>query len=44
MMRHGDTKVEGSGEVHSDWRERLQAGVEEKGLPVELILEYVSRQ
>jgi len=25
-----------SGEIHSDWRERIEAGVEESGLPVEL--------
>ncbi len=25
-----------SGEIHSDWRERIAAGVKERGLPVEL--------
>ena len=25
-----------SGEIHSDWRERIAAGVRERGLPVEL--------
>jgi len=25
-----------SGEIHSDWRERIEAGVREAGLPVEL--------
>ena len=26
-----------SGEIHSDWRERIAAGVKEAGLPVELV-------
>src|ERR1044072_395444 len=26
-----------SGEIHSDWRERIAAGVAEAGLPVELL-------
>ncbi len=26
-----------SGEIHSDWRERIRSGVEEAGLPVELV-------
>jgi YtoQ family protein len=26
-----------SGEIHSDWRERIAAGVREAGLPVELV-------
>ena len=25
-----------SGEIHSDWRERIESGVREAGLPVEL--------
>jgi YtoQ family protein len=29
-------KVYLSGEIHSDWRERIEAGVREAGLPVEL--------
>ena len=29
-------KVYLSGEIHSDWRERIEAGVAEAGLPVEL--------
>ena len=26
-----------SGEIHSDWREQIQRGVEERGLPVDLV-------
>ena len=26
-----------AGEIHSDWRQRIAAGVEEAGLPVELM-------
>jgi YtoQ family protein len=29
-------KVYLSGEIHSDWRERIEAGVREAGLPIEL--------
>ena len=29
-------KIYLSGEIHSDWRERIESGVEEAGLPVEL--------
>ena len=35
-MKNGSWQVYLSGEIHSDWRERIKAGIEQAGLPVEL--------
>ena len=35
-MKNGSWNVYLSGEIHSDWRERIKAGIEQAGLPVEL--------
>jgi YtoQ family protein len=37
MSTDGTWTVYLSGEIHSDWRERIAAGVREAGLPVELV-------
>jgi YtoQ family protein len=37
MAAEGTWSVYLSGEIHSDWRERIAAGVREAGLPVELL-------
>ena len=37
MAGDGTWTVYLSGEIHSDWRERIAAGVREAGLPVELV-------
>ena len=37
MSSDGTWTVYLSGEIHSDWRERIAAGVREAGLPVELV-------
>jgi YtoQ family protein len=36
-MENGSWSVYLSGEIHSDWRERIAEGVREAGLPVELL-------
>ena len=35
-MKNGSWNVYLSGEIHSDWRERIRSGIEQAGLPVEL--------
>jgi YtoQ family protein len=35
-LKNGSWNVYLSGEIHSDWRERIKAGIEQAGLPVEL--------
>jgi YtoQ family protein len=35
-VKNGSWNVYLSGEIHSDWRERIKAGIEQAGLPVEL--------
>jgi YtoQ family protein len=37
MASNGTWNVYLSGEIHSDWRERIAAGVKQAGLPVELL-------
>jgi len=37
MKGNGTWSVYLAGEIHSDWRERIAAGVREAGLPVELL-------
>ena len=37
MASDGTWRVYLSGEIHSDWRERIDEGVREAGLPVELL-------
>ena len=37
MASDGTWRVYLAGEIHSDWRERIAAGVREAGLPVELL-------
>src|SRR5438874_6413831 len=37
MASDGTWRVYLSGEIHSDWRERIAAGVQDAGLPVELL-------
>ena len=37
MAEDGTWRVYLSGEIHSDWRERIADGVREAGLPVELL-------
>jgi YtoQ family protein len=37
MPANGNWRVYLSGEIHSDWRERIAAGVREAGLPIELL-------
>ena len=37
MAQNGTWNVYLAGEIHSDWRERIAAGVSEAGLPVELL-------
>ena len=37
MPENGTWNVYLSGEIHSDWRERIAAGVKQAGLPVELL-------
>jgi len=37
MASDGTWRVYLSGEIHSDWRERIAEGVEKAGLPVELL-------
>lgn len=37
MSADGTWSVYLAGEIHSDWRERIAVGVEEAGLPVELL-------
>ena len=37
MSSNGTWNVYLAGEIHSDWRERISAGVREAGLPVELL-------
>ena len=36
-MQNGTWNVYLSGEIHSDWRERIAEGVREAGLPVKLL-------
>jgi YtoQ family protein len=36
-MQNGTWNVYLSGEIHSDWRERIAAGAEDAGLPVKLL-------
>jgi YtoQ family protein len=35
-VKNGSWNVYLSGEIHSDWRERIRAGIEQAGLPVKL--------
>jgi YtoQ family protein len=35
-VKNGSWNVYLSGEIHSDWRQRIKAGIEQAGLPVEL--------
>ncbi len=35
-MKNGSWNVYLSGEIHSDWRQRIRSGIEQAGLPVEL--------
>jgi YtoQ family protein len=35
-VKNGSWSVYLSGEIHSDWRQRIKAGIEQAGLPVEL--------
>ena len=37
MERNGTWSVYLAGEIHSDWRDRIEAGVREAGLPVTLL-------
>jgi YtoQ family protein len=37
MATDGSWNVYLAGEIHSDWRERIAAGIEEAGLPVKLL-------
>jgi YtoQ family protein len=37
MSGNGTWTVYLSGEIHSDWRDRIAAGIEQAGLPVELL-------
>ena len=37
MASDGTWRVYLSGEIHSDWRERIAEGIEQAGLPVELL-------
>ena len=37
MAQNGTWSVYLAGEIHSDWRDRIAAGVEDAGLPVELL-------
>ena len=37
MTADGTWNVYLSGEIHSDWRERIASGIESEGLPVELL-------
>lgn len=36
MARHGNWKIYLSGEIHSDWREQIEAGIEAAGLPISI--------
>jgi YtoQ family protein len=35
-LKNGSWNVYLSGEIHSDWRQRIKSGIEQAGLPVEL--------
>ena len=37
MPANGNWRIYLSGEIHSDWRDRIAAGVREAGLPIELL-------
>ena len=37
MAQNGTWNVYLAGEIHSNWRDRIAAGVEDAGLPVELL-------